>query len=238
MRFLLLQARNPEDPIKTEERRQFAARMGVKEAAIVPFDLLKGPPRPSDLAGFDALLVGGSGEYDVSKRNLPWLDETLGFLAWVADEGFPTFASCFGFHLFVAALGGTVIRDEAAAEVGAARVCLTEAGKRDALFARMPPCFWVQAGHKDRAERFPEDALNLAYSDLVPYQALRVPGKPIWATQFHPELTARDTFERFRRYADVYAPGLSDEEIWAKLKESPEAETLLRRFVELIRAGA
>ena len=238
MRFLLLQARNPDDPIKAEEPRQFAARMGVEERAIIPFDLLQGPPRMADLAGFDALLVGGSGEYDVSKRNLPGLDETLGFLAEVAEVGFPTFASCFGFHLFVEALGGTVVRDEAAAEVGAAWVCLTEAGKQDPLFAHMPSCFWVQAGHKDRAERFPERALNLAYSQKAPYQALRVPGKPIWATQFHPELTARDTFERFRRYAAVYAPGLTDEEIWAKLRESPEAETLLRRFVELIQAGA
>jgi len=236
VRFLLLQARNPGDPVREEEVRQFAARLELPGSAIHPWDLLAGPPEPARLEGYDALLVGGSGEYDVSKQNLPHLEATLAFLRRVVEEGFPTFASCFGFQLLVAALGGEVIRDEENAEVGAARVCLTEAGKKDELFGALPGCFWVQAGHKDRASRMPEGALNLAYSEKAPYQALRVPGAPIWATQFHPELTEEDTFLRFKRYAAVYAPDLTDEEIRARLKPSPEANTLLRRFRAILEA--
>lgn len=236
MRFLLLQARNPGDPVREEEVQQFAARLEVPENAIHTWDLLQGPPELAELEAYDALLVGGSGEYDVSKRNLPHLTATLNFLQRVVEEGFPTFASCFGFQLLVVALGGEVIRDEENAEVGAAWVCLTEEGKEDELFGALPECFWVQAGHKDRASRMPERALNLAYSEKAPYQALRVPGAPIWATQFHPELTEEDTFLRFKRYAAVYAPDLTDEEIWARLKPSPEANTLLRRFRTLLEA--
>ena len=236
MRFLLLQARNPDDPIRFEEVRQFAARLGVEEKSVVPWDLLKGPPDAAQLAAYDALLVGGSGEYDVSKKNLPFMDKTLSFLRQVAAEGFPTFASCFGFQLLVVALGGEVIRDEENAELGAAWVCLTEEGKNDELFGALPECFWVQAGHKDRASRMPEGVYNLAYSEKSPYQALRVPNKPIWATQFHPELTEEDTYRRFKRYAAIYAPELSDEEIRAMLRPSPEANTLLRRFRALLEA--
>ena len=236
MRFLLLQARNPGDPVRQEEVQQFAARLEVPENAIHTWDLLAGPPEPSRLEPYDALLVGGSGEYDVSAGNLPHLEATLRFLRQIAWEGFPTFASCFGFQLLVAALGGEVIRDEENAEIGAAWVCLTEAGKKDELFGALPECFWVQAGHKDRASRMPEGVLNLASSEKAPYQALRVPGKPVWATQFHPELTEEDTFRRFKRYAAVYAPDLTDEEIWARLRPSPEANTLLRRFRAILEA--
>jgi len=207
--------------VRGGEARQFAARLGVPESAVRTWDLLEGPPGLSELETYDALLVGGAGEYDVSKGNLPHLAATLDLLRRVVETGFPTFASCFGFQLLVAALGGEVVRDEENAEVGAAWVCLTEAGKQDELFGALPECFWVQAGHKDRASRMPEGVLNLAYSEKAPFQALRVPGKPIWATQFHPELTEEDTFRRFQRYAAVYAPDLTDEEIRARLSRHP-----------------
>ncbi|HFB39369.1 MAG TPA: type 1 glutamine amidotransferase [Oceanithermus sp.] len=234
VRFLLLQARNPEDPIRAEEPRQFAERLGVPRSAIATWDLLRGPPGARELAGFDALLVGGSGEYDVSKGNLPELEATLAFLRRVVEEGFPTFASCFGFQLLVAALGGEIVRDEAAAEVGTVRVCLTEEGRQDELFGALPSCFWVQAGHKDRAKRLPGGVLNLAYSEKAPFQALRVPGRPTWATQFHPELDEEDTYRRFKRYAAVYAPDLTEAEIRARLHPSPEANALLARFRRLL----
>jgi len=234
VRFLLLQARNPDDPIRKEEVGQFAARLGVPRAKVTPWDLLAGPPELAELASYTALLVGGSGEYDVSRGNLPGLEATLAFLRRVVAAGFPTFASCFGFQLLVAALGGEVVRDPTNAEVGTVRVCLTEAGKGDALFGALPGCFWAQAGHHDRADRLPAGVVPLAFSDKAPYQALRVPGRPIWATQFHPELTEEDTFRRFRRYAAVYAPGLSDQAIRARLRPSPEANALLLRFRRLL----
>ncbi len=235
MRFLLLQARNPDDPIRGEEPRQFASKLGVPRAAVTPWNLLEEPPSPEALEAHDALLVGGSGEYDVSRKNLPHLRAVLAFLRDVVERGYPTFASCFGFQLLVAALGGEVVHDPENAEVGTVRVCLTEAGKKDPLFGALPPCFFAQAGHNDRASRLPAGVLNLAFSQRAPYQALRIPGKPIWATQFHPELDEEDTFRRFRRYAAVYAPGLDDAAIRTRLRPSPEANRLLARFLELLR---
>ena len=51
-------------------------------------------------------MVGGSGDYYVSKANLPHFEETLEVLQAVVSVGHPTFASCFGFQLMVRALGG------------------------------------------------------------------------------------------------------------------------------------
>ncbi|NPA90448.1 MAG: type 1 glutamine amidotransferase [Chloroflexi bacterium] len=236
-RLLLLQARYADDPARREERQSFADRLGLPLEAIVPHDLLTGPPRLEHILEYDALLIGGAGNFDVTKRNLPAFEETLERLREVVEVGHPTFASCFGFQLMVEALGGKIIRDEANMEVGTFQVYLTEEGKSDELFRILPPVFWAQLGHKERAERLPDGVVNLAYSERAPYQAFRVPGKLIWATQFHPELTVEENRIRFRRYLDVYQAHLSPEEIEALLESfrpSPETERLLPHFLSLV----
>lgn len=100
------------------ERRSFAARAGLPVDAFVPHDLLGGPPDLEDALAYDALMVGGSGDYYVSKGNLPFRDDTLDFVRRLVDTGHPMFASCFGFHLLVRALGGTIVHDPDHTEVG------------------------------------------------------------------------------------------------------------------------
>ncbi len=236
-RFLLLQARKPEDVVRREEWEAFVSKSGLPAENIVPYDLLQGPPAWSLVRTFDGLFVGGSGEFNISDRSLPHLEATLTFMGEVADRGFPTFASCFGFQLLVQALGGRIIRDEANAEVGTFRVCLTQAGRQDPLFSQLPECFDAQLGHKERADRWPAGLLNLAYSDRSPYQALRVPERPIWATQFHPELDHETNLLRFRRYEAIYKRAFGEEgyrEMLARFRPSPHTEGLLRAFLHLV----
>ena len=236
-RILLLQARNGDDPMRHAERRSFAEKTGLDVDRIVPHDLLAGPPDLSDLKRFDALMVGGSGDYYVSNRTLPHFDAQLGFLSEVVGRGHPMFASCFGFQILVAALGGEVIYDPATMEVGTYRLEVTEEGRRDPLLGRLPESFDAQMGRKDRARRLPAGVVHLARSERNPYQALRIPGKPIWATQFHPELDLESNLERYHRYLDGYAELLTLEEqrlALERFKESPHTDSLLPGFLELV----
>jgi GMP synthase (glutamine-hydrolysing) len=237
LKLLLLQARRPDDPAKQEERASFAARLGVPIEVIVSHDLLQGPPAIHQVQQYRAVLIGGAGEFDVSKRNLPYFDATLQRLREMVDLGGPMFASCFGFQMLVQALGGNIISDPEKVEVGAFMLYLTPEAVDDELFGVLPPSFMAQLGHKERAEFLPPGVVNLASSELVAYEAFRVPGKPIWATQFHPELTVEDNLLRFQRYLDIYARHFSKEQIdemLAQFKPSPETEKLLPRFLELI----
>ena len=95
--ILLLQARNPDDSAKEEELNSFAARLGIAPQKITPFDLLNGRLTLGEVRKHEALMVGGSGEYYVSKRNLPRFESLLEVLTKVTEIGHPTFASCFGF---------------------------------------------------------------------------------------------------------------------------------------------
>lgn len=237
MRLLLLQAREPDDPIRAEERRSFAEKAGVEERWIVPHDLLQGPPSLAEIRGYDALMVGGSGDYYVSRGDLPQFPKVLEVLAETVDLGHPTFASCFGFQLLVEALGGRVIHDLAAMEVGTYELTLTEEGKADELLGVLPPTFPAQLGRKDRAQDLPRGVLHLASSSRCPYQAFRIPGKPIWATQFHPEMDGEENRRRFLRYLDGYAGHMTPRERDETLngfQESPHTTKLIRAFLDLV----
>ncbi len=236
-KILLLQARSPGDPARTEEVRSFDARCGVDATQITPWDLLEGPPTMAEIRCHDTLMVGGAGEYYVSKGDLPHFPRLLDRLTEVVDAGYPTFASCFGFQCLVIALGGEIVHDADNMEVGTYEVTLSADGREDELFGRLPPSFQAQLGRKDRAGDRWEGMVGLASSQRCPVQALRIPGKPIWASQFHPELDRDSNLGRFKRYLEGYAAVMTREEkqqTFDSFHPSPEANQLLRRFLDLV----
>ncbi len=237
LRFLLLQARNVGDRVRAEERAQFASRMRVEIGQVEARDLLSQPLSLSMLDGYDALLVGGSGEYSVLDEH-PGILAGKHLLAEVAQVGFPTFASCFGFQLMVEGMGGEVILDAGNAEVGTFELELTPEGTADPIFGTLPARFDAQLGHRDRAYTMPSGVQTLASSPLCPHQALCVPSKPVYAAQFHPELTWLDNRGRFERYMDYYGRLFGEVEAERILREdfraSPAASSLLGVFVDLV----
>jgi GMP synthase (glutamine-hydrolysing) len=234
---LLLQARDPDDKTGGEERESFARKAGLPVERMVPHDLLSGPPTMAKVRQFDALMIGGSGDYYVSKQNLPHFAALLDLLIEVVDKGHPTLASCFGFQLLVKALGGDVVYDAENMEVGTYDLMLTPPGRQDELLGCLPKQFRAQLGHKDRAVELPAACTHLASSTRSPFQAMRIDAKPIWATQFHPELTVEENRERFRQYVDGYAVHLSKEEreqALSRFTPSPETHGLIRRFLDIV----
>jgi GMP synthase (glutamine-hydrolysing) len=185
------------------------------------------------------VLLGGSGDYSVA-RGGPWLDAALEAMRDLHRLSKPTFASCWGFQAMARALGGEVVTDPACAELGTESLVLTAAGEVDAVFGPMGTPFLAHVGHQDTVTRLPEDAELLASTDRVRCQAFRIRDKPIYCTQFHPELTVRTMVERLEAYPE-YIPailGVSLDSFAADLKETPEANQLLRRFVDtFVRTG-
>lgn len=237
VKILLLQARRPADPMREHERECFVNRTGVPEDNVVAYNLMERPPSLSQARRYDAVMIGGSGEFYVSKGNLPFFEQFSELLQELAETGHPTFGSCFGYQSLVHALGGEVTHDPGNTEVGTFALELESEARADPLFADFPGQFNAQMGHKDRALRHPEGIPNLARSPRSPLQALRIPGKPIWATQFHPELCHITNKARFAHYLDGYAPYMSEQERREALDafvQSPETTELLRRFLDLV----
>lgn len=214
------------------ERRCFVSATGLRRGEIHFHNMALEVPTPQTVMDFDALILGGSAEYSVVGPGQPFFDPMAGLLRWVVETGFPTFGCCFGYQLLVDAMGGTVVWDPDCGEVGSFQVDLTDEGMEDPLFGQLPNRFVAQMGHFDRAVELPGSLANLVSSERCFYQALRVMGEPIWATQFHPELSRIETLERCAAYGKQY--GRNDNSGHEGGLSSPDALTILPRFLELV----
>jgi len=233
--FLLLQVRNPDDPMRGQEVNCFARGLGTTPERIRVFDLLSGRLTARELAGIDMVLLGGSGHYSVASEGA-WLDRALDSLREVHAARKATFASCWGFQAMARATGGRVIKDLERAEIGTHRLYLTEAGKADPIFGPLGPVFRGQMGHEDHVIELPPGATLLASSDRVTNQAYRFDDRPIYCTQFHPELSRNDLLARaltYPEYVDRIAR-VPMEQFGELIQETPETELLLKRFVQTV----
>lgn len=231
-KFLLLQARNADDPMLTQEVTCFAKALQCSEDQIDTFDLISGCPSIDQFKPYDMVLLGGSGDYSVAEGG-DWLPPALEAMRELYDLSKPTFASCWGFQAMAKALGGEVVTDMSRAELGTVEVFLTEEGKKDPLFGPLGDRFLAPMGHQDCVTRLPEDAILLASSEKVENQAFKIKDKPIYCTQFHPELDRESLKERLIAYPEYIAAisGLSVNEFAAQCGDTASCSTMLPRFV-------
>ena len=130
LRFLLLQVRSRDDPMRDQEVRCFSRALNCRTSRIEVLDLMREVPTAKRLRGVDAVLMGGSGDDSVVAGGT-WLDGALDAMRALYDLGKPTFGSCWGFQAMTKALGGEVVADVQRAEVGSFEIRLTEAGRQD-----------------------------------------------------------------------------------------------------------
>jgi GMP synthase (glutamine-hydrolysing) len=235
-----LQTRNPGDPMAAQEVRCFARALDCEISAIEVFDLLGSAPTTEKLQSADMVLLGGSGHYSVasepggSRPRSEWLDRTFDCMREIHRISKPTFASCWGFQAMARAMGGQCINDLPNAEIGTIELQLTDAGRTDPVFGILPPVFDGHAGHEDHVIQLPRDTVLLASSSRVKEQAFRFVGRPIYCTQFHPELDRAAMLERVIAYPEYVAriARISYDDFIHSVHETREANGLLQSFVK------
>lgn len=232
LRYLLLQIRNLDDPMRAQEVDCFAETLQCDRGQIRVFDLLSGVPSRRQLDQADVVLLGGSGDYSAAGEG-PWLDRALDSMRLLCDRRQPTFASCWGFQAMARAMGGRVIHDPQRAELGTHSIQLTEAGRSDPVFGALGHVFLAQVGHVDRVVDLPPGATRLARTELVDNQAFHLQGQPIYCTQFHPELNRFRLLQRVEAYPQYIevVTGMTMERFAAACRETPQCNALLPRFV-------
>ena len=233
-RVLLLQVRSHPEA-ERQEQLCFLDRLAISPENLVCRNLVPAPALAwRDVAGADAVIIGGAGSHSVT-REYPFTGPLAEIVRRLVDEGRPLFGSCWG-HQFVAwALGGRVEHAPERGEVGTFEVELTAAGAADPLFATFPRRFTAQLGHHDTVVELPPEAEELAFTGLCRNQALRIPGRPVYGTQFHSEMNVGHMRERLMMYRDAYLPVADAEaEIDRILTPSPHADTILGRFLALL----
>ena len=131
---------------------------------------------------------------------------------------------------------GRVNTDLSRAEIGTHELCLTEQGLRDPLFGYLGSRFNAQMGHEDCVDKLPDNAVLLASSEIVKNQAYRIKDKPIWCTQFHPELKRSQLLTRVLQYPTYIEniAGIPVNRFGELIHDAPETERLLGNFLDLV----
>ncbi|MGR0319291.1 glutamine amidotransferase [Agromyces sp. ZXT2-3] len=151
----------------------------------------------------------------------------------------PVLFTCYGIGILTRVLGGEVgtLHGEEAAPV---EITLTDTGRTDPLLAGLPARFDALVGHKEATSRLPDGAVHLARSAGCPVQVYRV-GANVYATQFHPEVSAADFIARagvYRHHGYFPAHELDALSERVRAASVTEPQRMLRRFVELAEARA
>lgn len=154
------------------------------------------------IARYDAVFLTGSPlhVYD----DTPEVRRQLAFMRTVFASGTPSFGSCAGLQVAVAAAGGTVRQMPERMEAGVARRIVASAeGKDHPLLADRPAAWDAPAIHGDEVAELPAGALLLAGNGATAVQAaeIRHDRGIFWGVQYHPELALGEIAAALRRQA-------------------------------------
>ena len=211
MRFLVVES---ETEREREERRasagksageSFAATLrqmldGCSIRSVTPSDPDVQPTTSADVAQSDAVFLSGSplhvyDDTDETRRQIAFMRE-------VFASGTPSFGSCAGLQIAVAAAGGRVRKMVARQEAGIAHgITRTDEGRDHALLAGRPVACDAPAIHGDEVEELPKGSILLASNAAVHVQAaeIRCGNGVFWGVQYHPELAPGEIAAALRR---------------------------------------
>ena len=222
----------------------FRAFLGVLEPdatveLATPADAGSPTLTPELLAGFDAVFLTGSPLhiYDGSEEAA----REIAFMRAVFASGAPSFGSCAGLQVAVAAAGGAV-RPAKHREAGfARRIAATDVGRAHPLLHGRPPAWDALTIHGDEVETLPAGGTLLALNSRCQVQAaeIRHDRGVFWGVQYHPELTLHEISAALRRDADdLIEAGLArspadikaQADLMEALHHEPDREDLLWRL--------
>lgn len=197
------------------------------------------------LAGYQGLILGGSGDFDFDggrlesddarARSYQLLEQLRPLFQVVFDYDLPTLGICYGHQLLGAFCGARVVCDVNQKKSCSHVVELVIDQSDEGIFTTVPASFYAHYGHKDSLDRVPDGAvLVVSGGERCKVSALRYQNN-IYSTQFHPELTFDDMLIRIAASPGYLPEGVVAEEIF---KKDIHSNTILQNFGRLVAAYA
>jgi GMP synthase (glutamine-hydrolysing) len=240
LKILLIQLRKDLNALPAEQKG-FIELSGLREDQFEILDAYRKTNFTANVIDeFDGIMVGGlsddpSDSVEVTSHVFPFLGSFRQALDRMVKSDKPGLLSCGGFMLASVILGGRIEIDPQKSELGVVSIYLTELGKRDPLLKGSQGSFKAVSGHIKSTVLLPPNSGLLAYSDKCPVHAFRINSAPVYAFQFHPEITCADLESRVEHYKDKYFDSHDDYvEFLNLMDDTSTANRIVRRFVELV----
>lgn len=160
----------------------------IMDQRAIPYDVVHVPTDPlPPVADYQAIIALGGPQHVGDNERYPYLNKVEEAIRMATSTDVPYLGICLGGQLLAHALGADV-GPHPTPELGFSSVYLSMAGRRDPLFADMPPNPIVFLWHMD-AFALPPGGVLLASTRSTRQQAFRY-GRRAYGLQFHIEVTA------------------------------------------------
>ena len=146
----------------------------------------------TNISSYDGIILGGS------PRGDDIVDHHLPYFQWIKTCDVPLLGICAGHHITGKLYGAKMLRS-VEKEVGENYLFIQQ---QDPIFRELPERFLVRQNHHDSIT-LPQDFLLLAHSENCKVSMMKHPAKPLYTTQFHPEVLNKDLLLNFIEIVSV-----------------------------------
>ncbi|MGD2087553.1 MAG: hypothetical protein PVH61_15310 [Candidatus Aminicenantes bacterium] len=140
----------------------------------------------TDMSAYDGIIMSGS------PRGDDIVDHHLPYFQWIKTCKIPIFGICAGHHITGKLYGAQLLRS-VEKEVGDNFLFIRQ---QDPIFNGCPAKFLVRQNHHDSIT-LPQNFILLAHSQGCRVSMMKHPAKPLYTTQFHPEILNKNLILNF-----------------------------------------
>lgn len=157
----------------------------------IPFKTIEfGDTLKTPMAEYRGMILSGSPRgNDIADHHQP-------YFKWILTCNRPIFGMCAGHHIVGRLYGAELLRS-VEKEVGD---CYVEIDRPDPIFAGLADRFSARQNHHDSIT-LPEGFILLAHSEVCKVEAMKHRTRPIYTTQFHPEISNPEMIRSFIQIA-------------------------------------
>jgi len=158
----------------------------VREAGAASIVIEYEETPTTEMNSYDGIIMSGS------PRGDDIVDHHLPYFQWIKTCETPVFGICAGHHITGKLYGAQLLRS-VEKEIGDNFLFVRQ---KDPIFNGCPGKFLVRQNHHDSIT-LPEGFILLAYSQGCRVSMMKHPAKPLYTTQFHPEILNKNLILNF-----------------------------------------
>lgn len=143
---------------------------------------------PNEFDSFDGVVISGSATSCLTTEE-KWIRPYVALVGKLIEKKVPLFGICYGHqtiarYLFEKAGVEPKLRKSLTPECGWQEIQVLETGT---ILEGLPEKFYTYQSHYEEVAEVPPGAVNLGMSPRCAIQGFYLPGKSVFAVQFHPE---------------------------------------------------
>jgi len=199
----------------------------VKIEIVYVADANESLPAGLELAGYDGVVLGGSGLNIPGGEDDPRVQRQIQFARNVFEAKVPFLGSCWGLQVATVAAGGVVATSWRGPEKGFARkIRLSLEGRGSLFFEGKTDVFDSPVFHYDEVTHLPSGSTILATNSHCAVQAATInhAGGTFWGVQYHPEFD----LHHVAGLINYYAESLIKEGFYADIDAARQHANLLQ----------